>query len=134
VPSATALSTRLVGYAFGAAHKDVTRFDALTRSALDTRPLDAAVTWLSNEQRFWDGRYIWTYDFPDNLVRAIAVDPASTGIAQTIPTNGHGPAHSLMLTPDRKTAWVNIAGDNVLAVLDVGSGTIVDHVKTGAFP
>lgn len=133
-PAASPAPGRLLGYAFNAASKDVTRFDVATRAALDTRPLGAVVTWLSNEQRFWDGRYIWTYDFPDNLVRAIAIDPRSATIARAIATRGRGPAHSLMLTPDLKTAWVNVAGDNLLAVVDVASGQVAGQVKTGAFP
>ena len=124
----------LVGYAFNAKSKDVTLFDPSSRRVLDTRPLGATVRWLSNEQRFWDGRFIWTYDFPDNLVQAIAIDPRAVGVARTIPTDGTGPAHSLMLTPDRKTAWVNVAGDDFLAVLDVASGQLVDQIGTGKFP
>jgi hypothetical protein len=55
-------------------------------------------------------------------------------VARTVPTNGMGPAHSLMLTPDRTTAWVNVAGDDSLAVLDLASGEVVDNVPTGKFP
>ena len=90
--------------------------------------------WLSNEQRFWDGRYIWTYDFPDDEVQAIAVDPHAVAVARTLATGGTGPAHSLMLTPDRKTAWVNIAGGDTLVVLDLDSGEVAAEVKTGKFP
>jgi hypothetical protein len=39
-----------------------------------------------------------------------------------------------MLTPDRKTAWINAAGDDLLAVLDLESGQIAAQVKTGKFP
>ncbi len=39
-----------------------------------------------------------------------------------------------MLTNDRKTAWVNVAGENYLAVLDVASGQVAAQVKTGKFP
>ena len=90
--------------------------------------------WLSNEQRYWDGQYLWTYDFPDNAVQAIAVDPRAITVARSLATGGAGPAHSLMLTPDRSTAWVNVAGGNYLAVLDLGTGEVVDEVKTGKFP
>ena len=55
-------------------------------------------------------------------------------VARTIPTDGRGPAHSLMLTPDRKTAWVNVAGEDLLAVIDLGSGQVSAQVKTGKFP
>src|SRR4051794_13132947 len=112
---ATPSGNGLVGYVFNAKSQDVTIFDPTTRQVLATKPLGAIVRWLSNEQRFWDGRYIWTYDFPDNTVRAIAVDPRAISVARALSTGGTGPAHSLMLTPDRKVAWLNIAGGDYLA-------------------
>jgi hypothetical protein len=132
--AATPVTTRLLGYVFNTRTQDVTIFDAVTRDVLATKPLGAVVRWLSNEQSFWDGRHIWSYDFPDDAVQAIAIDPRSIAIARTLPTGGPGPAHSLMLTPDRQTAWVNIAGGNYLAVLDLASGEVAAEVKTGAFP
>ena len=66
---------QLIGYAFNAKTQDVTLFDPATQQVLATKPLGAVVQWLSNEQRFWDGRHVWTYDFPDDTVQAIAVDP-----------------------------------------------------------
>jgi hypothetical protein len=39
-----------------------------------------------------------------------------------------------MLTPDRKTAWLNIAGGNYLAVLNLADGEVIDEIKTGVFP
>jgi hypothetical protein len=133
-PAASPAAARLLGLAFNAKGQDVTRFDPAALTPLETKPLGATVRWLSNQQRFWDGRYVWTYDFPENRVVAIAVDPVAIAVARTLPTGGTGPAHSLMLTPDRKTAWINIAGDNLLAVLDVASGQVIDQVKTGKFP
>jgi hypothetical protein len=38
-----------------------------------------------------------------------------------------------MLMPDRRTACVNVAGDNFLKVLDIGSGQMVAQVKTSTF-
>ena len=124
----------VLGFAFNSGDQSVTRFDAVSRQPLDTRPLGATVRWLSTEQRFWDGQYIWTYDYPDNTVQAIAIDPRSMSIARTIRTGGKGPAHSLVLTPDFKSAWVNVAGEDYLAGLDVASGQMVAQVKTGKFP
>ncbi len=132
--SASPTPGRLIGYAFNAKTRDVTLFDPATRQVVATKPLGAVVRWLSNEQRFWDGQYIWTYDFPDDQVQAIAIDPQAVSVARTLPTGGVGPAHSLMLTPDRKTAWVNVAGDDFLAIFDVASGELAAEVKTGAFP
>jgi DNA-binding beta-propeller fold protein YncE len=131
---ATPDPSRLVGYVFNAKSQDVTIFDPTTRQVLATKPLGVVVRWLSNEQRFWDGRHIWTYDFPDDTVRAIAVDPRSISVARTLSTGGTGPAHSLMLTPDRKTAWLNVAGGNYLAVLDLESGEVEAEIATGKFP
>ena len=133
-PEATPLSGQLIGYAFNAKTQDVTLFDPATQEFLATKPLGAVVQWLSNEQRFWDGRYIWTYDFPQNRVQVIGVDPQAIDVARTLPTGGTGPAHSVMLTPDRKTAWVNVAGDDYLAVVELQTGKIVDEVKTGKYP
>ena len=131
---ATPVPNGLVGYVFNAKSQDVTIFDPTTRRVLATKPLGVVVRWLSNEQRFWDGRYIWTYDFPDNAVQAIAVDPQAIGVARTLTTGGTGPAHSLMLTPDRKTAWLNVAGGNYLVVLDLDSGEVEAEIATGKFP
>ncbi|HLZ72807.1 MAG TPA: hypothetical protein VKV26_23120 [Dehalococcoidia bacterium] len=124
----------LLGFAFGAAQQDVTLFDPVTRQALETRPLGATVTWLSNEQRFWDGRSIWTFDLPANQVEAIAIDPRTIALTQRIATGGRGPAHGLVLTPDRTTAYVNIAGDNAIAAIDLAAGEVSGRVDTGHFP
>jgi DNA-binding beta-propeller fold protein YncE len=132
--AATPIPDRLIGYAFNAKTQDVTLFDPTTQEVLTTKPLGAVVRWLSNEQRFWDGRSIWTYDFPQNSVQVIGVDPQAIDVVRRLPTGGTGPAHSVMLTPDRKTAWVNVAGGDYLAVLELQTGQIVDEVKTGKFP
>lgn len=124
----------LLGYAFGTTDQNVTVFDVASRRVLASSPLGATVRWLSNEQTFWDGRLIWTYDFPGNEVEAVAIDPLALAVRRRIATGGTGPAHSLMLTPDRQTAWMNIAGSNELAVIDLVRGDVVDRVGTGEFP
>ena len=121
-------------YVFNVGSKDVTLIDAAARQARETRPLGAAVRWLSNEQTYWDGQLVWTYDFPDNKLQAIGIDPRGVTVTKTIPELGNGPGHSLMLLPDRKTAAINVAGDNVIAVIDVASGQIIRKVPTGKFP
>ena len=133
-PPASPVAGNLVGYAFNAKTQDVTLFDPATLQVLATEPLGSVVRWLSNEQRFWDGRHVWTYDFPGDEVRAIAVDPRAVTLARTLPTGGAGPAHSLMLSPDRTEAWVNVAGGDYLAVLDLVSGEVAAEVATGKFP
>ena len=121
-------------YVFNVGSKDVTLIDAIARQTRETRPLGASVRWLSNEQSYWDGQLVWTYDFPDNKLQAIGIDPRQVAVSRTIPELGTGPGHSLMLMPDKKTAAINVAGDNVIAVIEVASGQIVRKVPTGKFP
>ncbi|MCL6650614.1 MAG: hypothetical protein K6U89_20160 [Chloroflexi bacterium] len=112
----------------------MTLIDASTRTVKETRPLNAQVRWLSNEQTYWDGQYVWTYDFPNNRLQAIAIDPKEIGVKRTIADIGTGPGHSLMVFPDKRKAAVNVAGDNALAFLDLPSGQVEKTVPTGAFP
>ena len=121
-------------YVFNVGSRDVTLIDAATRQVRETRPLGAAVRWLSNEQTYWDGQYVWTYDFPDNKLQVIAIDPQAVAITRTIANIGTGPAHSVMLLPDRTKAVMNVAGDNRLAFLDLAAGQVEATMETGAFP
>jgi DNA-binding beta-propeller fold protein YncE len=121
-------------YVFNVGSKDVTLIDAAARQVRETRPLNAAVRWLSNEQTYWDGQLVWTYDFPDNKLQAIGIDLRNVAVSKTIPELGNGPGHSLMLLPDKKTAAINVAGDNAIAVINVASGQIIRKVQTGNFP
>jgi DNA-binding beta-propeller fold protein YncE len=121
-------------YVFNVGSKDVTLIDAAARQARETRSLGASVRWLSSEQTYWDGQLIWTYDFPDNQLQAIGIDPRGIAVARTIPDLGNGPGHSLMLLPDKRAAAINVAGDNMIAVIDVASSQIVRKVATGKFP
>jgi hypothetical protein len=54
----------------------------------------------------FDGARIWTYDFPNDQVQAIAIDPRHVAITRTIAGLGKGPGHSLVVLPDRKKAAV----------------------------
>jgi DNA-binding beta-propeller fold protein YncE len=121
-------------YVFNVGSKDVTLIDAANRRLRETRPLGASVRWLSNEQTYWDGRRIWTYDFPNDQVQAIAIDPKQVAITKTISGLGKGPGHSLVVLPSKKKAAVNVAGDNLIAFLDLEAGQIESTLKTGAFP
>jgi hypothetical protein len=121
-------------YVFNVGSRDVTLIDAADRRVRETRPLGASVRWLSNEQTYWDGRRIWTYDFPDNQVQAIAIDPKQVAITRTISGLGKGPGHSLVVLPDKKTAAINAAGDDLIAFLDLEAGQVKSTLKTGAFP
>ncbi len=121
-------------YVFNVGSKDVTLIDVASRRVRETRPLGWSVRWLSNEQTYWDGARIWTYDFPDDQVQAIAIDPRQLAVIKTITGLGKGPGHSLVVLPDKKTAAVNVAGDNLIAFLDLEGGQVDSTLKTGAFP
>jgi len=108
--------------------------DAADRVVRETRPLGASVRWLSNEQTYWDGARIWTYDFPNDQVQAIAIDPRQVAVTRTIAGLGKGPGHSLVVLPDKKKAAVNVAGDNLIAFLDLEHGAVDSTLQTGAFP
>lgn len=121
-------------YVFNVGSKDVTLIDVANRQVRETRPLGASVRWLSNEQTYWDGARIWTYDFPNDQVQAIAIDPRQVAITKTIAGLGKGPGHSLVVLPDKRRAAVNVAGDNLIAFLDIEHGSVDSTLQTGAFP
>ena len=121
-------------YVFNVGSKDVTLIDVANRQVRETRPLGASVRWLSNEQTYWDGARIWTYDFPNDQVQAIAIDPRQVAVTKTIAGLGKGPGHSLVVLPDKKKAAVNVAGDNLIAFLDLEHGSVDSTLQTGAFP
>jgi hypothetical protein len=132
--AAAPLENRETVYVFNVGSRDVTLIDAADRMVRETRPLGAAVRWLSNEQTYWDGSQIWTYDFPNDQVQAIAIDPKQVAVTKTIAGLGKGPGHSLVVLPDRKKAAVNVAGDNLIAFLDLEHGAVDATLATGAFP
>jgi hypothetical protein len=121
-------------YVFNVGSRDVTLIDVGNRQVRETRPLGASVRWLSNEQTYWDGARIWTYDFPNDQVQAIAIEPRQVAITKTIGGLGKGPGHSLVVLPDKKKAAVNVAGDNLIAFLDLEHGSVDSTLQTGAFP
>ena len=133
-PSTENREARETAYVFNVGSKDVTLIDVARRQVRETRSLGASVRWLSNEQTYWDGARIWTYDFPNNQVQAIAIDPKQVAVTKTIAGLGTGPGHSLVVLPDRKKAAVNVAGDNLIAFLDLEGGQVEATLKTGAFP
>jgi len=131
---AAAAEGRETVYVFNVGSKDVTLIDVADRQVRETRPLGAAVRWLSDEQTYWDGARIWTYDFPKDQVQAIAIDPRQVAITRTIAGLGKGPGHSLVVLPDKKKAAINVAGDNLIAFLDLERGSVDVTLQTGAFP
>jgi len=132
--AAGAAESRETVYVFNVGSKDVTLIDVADRRVRETRPLGASVRWLSNEQTYWDGARIWTYDFPNDQVQAIAIDPEQVAVTKTIRGLGKGPGHSLVVLPDKKKAAVNVAGDNLIAFLDLEQGNVESTLRTGAFP
>jgi len=118
---------------FNVASKDVTLIDAASNEVSGTKPLGASIRWLGEEQAYWDGKSIWTYDFPNNKLVVLAIDPAVWQVVKTIPA-GNGPGHSVILSQDRKTASVNVAGDNKLLSFDTASGSQVAAADVGKFP
>ncbi len=133
-PASGSLESQETVYVFNVGSKDVTLIDAASRQVRETRPLGASVRWLSNEQTYWDGGRIWTYDFPNNQVQAIAIDPKQVAVTRTIAGLGKGPGHSLVVLPDKKKAAINVAGDNLIVFLDLEAGRVDSTLKTGAFP
>ena len=129
-----AVDNRETVYVFNVGSKDVTLIDVANRQVRETRPLGASVRWLSNEQTYWDGTRIWTYDFPNDQVQAIAIDPRQVAVTKTIAGLGKGPGHSLVVLPDKKKAAINVAGDNLIAFLDLEHGSVDGTLRTGAFP
>jgi DNA-binding beta-propeller fold protein YncE len=139
-PTTAAATTALTSpepetvYVFNVGSKDVTLIDAASRQARETKPLGAQVRWLSNQQTFWDGSRVWTYDFPNNRLQAIAIDPKAVAVTTSIDEIGTGPGHSLVVLPGGRRAAVNVAGDNVIALLDLPTGSVEGTIATGAFP
>ena len=122
------------GMVFNTASQDATLFDPTTNRVTDSRPINAVIRWLSNQQHYWDGESIWTYDFPENEVQAVSIDPQTLEVIKQVPVGGAGPGHSFVLSPDNERGFVNSAGSNFLAVVDPTAGEVLERVETGAFP
>ncbi len=112
----------------------MTLFDSAAHEVTGTRQTSAAVRWLSNEQHYWDGESIWTYDFPNNEVWAIGIDPQTFEVTKQVPVGGTGPGHSFVLSPDNRRGFVNSAGSDSLAVVDPVASEVIERVEMGAFP
>ncbi len=122
------------GVVFNTASQDVTLFDPATNEVTGSRPTNAVVRWLSNEQHYWDGESIWTYDFPGNELQAIAINPESFEVLQRVPVDGAGPGHSFVLSSDGGRGFLNSAGSDFVAVVDPRAGEVIERVEMGAFP
>ncbi len=121
-------------YAFNVGTKDVSIIDMETNTKVGTKKLGASVRWLSNEQDFFDGRLVWTYeDRDDGKVDALALDLAAMKVAKRIRL-GTGPGFSVVLTPDRTLALADVAGDNKIAVIDTKTFKVARYIPSGLFP
>jgi len=132
--AAAGAAAAMRGIVFNTGSGDVTLFDPATNEVTGSRPTNAVVRWLSGEQRYFDGESIWTYDYPEEEVRAIAINPETFEMVSQVPTGGAGPGHSFVLTPDGRRGFVNVAGDDFLAVVDPRAGEVVGQIETGAYP
>jgi YVTN family beta-propeller protein len=121
-------------YVFNVGSQDVSIVDTANNAVIATRPLGAAVRWLSNEQPYWDGSSVWTYDFPDNKLQALAIDPKGVTVVKRVDTGTTGPGHSLVISPDKQTGYLNAAGSNVINVIDLKAGSVKQKIDTGQFP
>lgn len=123
-----------LAYVFNVGSQDVTIINTATNAKIATRRLGAAVKWISNEQQFFDGQLVWTYeDQPDGSLDVIAIDLQKVEVVRRTHV-GRGPGHSVVLTPDRHRAIVNAAGENKLVIIDTRSGRVVQEVPVGKFP
>ena len=120
-------------YVFNIGSRDVTIIDTDSNEVVGTKPLGASVRWLTNEQNFWDGRRVWTYELAGGMVELIAIDLAGMRVTRRL-SLGKGPAHSVMLTPDRRRVLINLAGQNAIAVVDRETLDVVKKIPTGLFP
>ncbi len=119
--------------AFNAGSKDVTFIDMETNAPVATKKLGAVVKYLSKEQDFYDGRLVWTYEDVDDNVDALAIDLVAMKVVRRIHL-GAGPGFSVVLSRDRTRALADVAGDNVLAVIDTKTFKVVRRIPVGLFP
>lgn len=132
--SAPAAESRSLLYAFNVGTKNVSIIDMETQAVIKTKPLGAAVRWLSNEQDFFDGRLVWTYEDKDGgKVDALAIDLRAGKVTKRIRL-GNGPGFSVVLTRDRRFALADVAGDNKIAVIDTKTFKVARYIASGKFP
>lgn len=121
-------------YAFNVGSKDVSVIDMETNTKIGTKTLGAAVRWLSNEQDYYDGHLAWTYeDLDDGRVDMLAIDLTPMRVVKRIRL-GQGPGFSVVLTHDRTRALADVAGDNVIAIVDTKRFKVLQRIPVGQFP
>ena len=93
-----------------------TIIDPTTHQVLGTRPVGFKVKWLADHMQSFDGTLLWTYGLRTERVGGtdvtkvdvIAFDPVALRVVKRQEV-GRGPAHSVVLTPDRKQVLMNVA-------------------------
>lgn len=128
-------------YAFNMGSDDVTLLDPVRNAVLGSRPAGFKVKWLADAMRSFDGTLLWTYGLRterlgrDEVVKVdiIAFDPVALRVIRRQEI-GRGPAHSVVLTPDRSQALVNLAGENVIAYVETATARVTHRVPLGKFP
>ncbi len=120
-------------FVFNMGSEDVTVIDTATNQVLGTRPVGFKVKWLADDMQSFDGKVVWTYGLRADKVDVIAFDPVALRVVRRQEV-GRGPAHSVVLTPDKKQVIMNVAGDDVLVYIDPATAQVTHRVPVGKFP
>jgi hypothetical protein len=105
-------------FVFNMGSDDVTIIDPAANRVLGTRSAGFKVKWLADHMQSFDGALLWTYGLRtekvnrDEIVKVdvIAFDPVALRVVKRQEV-GRGPAHSVVLTPDRRQVLMNVAGE-----------------------
>jgi len=128
-------------FVFNMGSDDVTIIDPAKNEVLGTRPVGFKVKWLADHMQSFDGTLLWTYGLrtekvgKDEILKvdAIAFDPVALRVVKRHEA-GKGPAHSVVLSPDRKQVLMNVAGDDAIVYIDPTTGQVTHRVAVGKFP
>lgn len=128
-------------FVFNMGSDDVTIIDSATNQVLGTRPAGFKVKWVADEMQSFDGTLLWTYGLRtekvggDEVLKVdvIAFDPVALRVVKRQEV-GRGPAHSVVLTRDRKQVMMNVAGDDLIVYVDPATAQVTQRVAVGKFP
>ena len=128
-------------FVFNMGSEDVTIIDPATNQVVGTRPVGFKVKWLADHMQSFDGTLLWTYGLrtekigPADVLKvdAIAFDPVALRVVKRREV-GNGPAHSVVLTRDRKQVVMNVAGDDAIVYVDPATAQVTHRLAVGKFP
>ena len=128
-------------FVFNMGSEDVTIINTATNQVVGTRPVGFKVKWLADHMQSFDGTLLWTYGLRTEKigqaealkVDVIAFDPLALRVVKRREV-GNGPAHSVVLTADRKQVVMNVAGDDAIVYVDSATGQVAHRVAVGKFP